>query len=153
MLKHVSPRLPLWSAGLAVLLVLSGCAATPAPESSPGADAGVENSAPVDQSDSTAESSSGASAVSLPATYPLSEVPLVSGVVVSAADAGLLWNVILVPEAPMDEVADEAEALLTAQGMSLVAAKGDNRGYHSETYAVYVNLHDDGTVSYTVSPR
>src|SRR5690606_19288276 len=116
----------------------------------------VDGSSESSDSGSQAEgtdSGDAVAAVSLPATYPLDAVPLIDGVVVEAADAGMLWNVIVVPDSSMDAVADEAEALLTDRGMVLIAEKGENRVYKSDDFDVNVNLHDDGTVSYTVFPR
>lgn len=90
---------------------------------------------------------------SLPDSYPLDAVPLVDGFIVSAADAGVLWNVVILPDAGVSAAADEAERLLTAQGMGLVTRVDENRAYQSDEFAVNVNVHDDGTLSYTVRPR
>lgn len=137
-------------AAAALTLLMIGCTAPTAPtdEAAPPSEA-VDTPAATDDQGATDTPIP----VPLPATYPVDAVPLIDGVIVSAADASILWNVIIVPDSPMDEVADEAQALLTAQGMTLVAQKEENRAYQSAEFDVNVNLHDDGTVSYTVRPR
>lgn len=140
------PRTPahLLIAGLAGVALLAGCtapAAEPeappvaespaAPESAPEPDAGVE----------------------LPSTYPVDAVPIVAGTLVSADDAGILWNVVVRPDADVLDAADDAEATLTGLGFEVTARVDDNRVYRSDDFDVNINVHDDGTLSYTVRPR
>jgi len=136
-------------------LLLSGCASADSPDGPGAQDDVAATSVPVAESETPAPGGGSpvAVAVDLPATFPLADVPLINGVVTQAADASILWNVIVVPDSSMDAVADEAQALLLGAGMTLVGEKGENRAYRSDSYNVNVNLHDDGTVSYTVIPR
>jgi len=148
-----SPRRHLVPTGitLAVVLMIAGCATAtptgPAP-SGPAAPAttapdGVAPEQPAPEGPEAA----------LPDSYPVDAVPLVDGFVVSAADAGVLWNVVIRPDAGASAAADEAERLLTGLGMVLVTRVDENRAYQSDEFAVNVNVHDDGTLSYTVRPR
>lgn len=153
MTMHPSPRPSLVAVAAVCALLLSGCASAESPEGPGAQDDVAPTSVPVSESEPASPGGVSPVAVDLPATFPLSDVPLISGVVTQAADAGILWNVIVVPASSMDAVADEAQALLLGAGMTLVGEKGENRAYRSDDYNVNVNLHDDGTVSYTVVPR
>ena len=133
-------------AGIAAIALLTGCAASgPEPEAPPVAEtpAGAE-SAPAAAPDTDVE---------LPPTYPVDAVPIVAGTLLSADDAGILWNVVVRPDAEPVDAADDAEATLTGLGFEVTARVDDNRAYRSDVYDVNVNLHDDGTLSYTVRPR
>lgn len=130
------------------LLVLSGCGST-------------EADRPAAQTPAASSSAADAPgpAVRLPATFPADEIPLVAGAIVSASMIpGSGWNVVLTPETPFDQVADEAQRLVEAAGFTQISRSNDpssdNRGYRHDQYDLFINLQDaDGTVSYAVLTR
>ena len=148
-----SPRRHLLPTGiaLAAVLMIAGCATATPNGPAPAEPAAPTTTAP-EGVGSEQPAPDGAEAA-LPDSYPLDAVPLVDGFVVSAADAGVLWNVVIRPDAEASAAADEAERLLTGVGMVLLTRVDENRAYRSDEFDVNVNVHDDGTLSYTVRPR
>jgi hypothetical protein len=144
--------------GAAVLVsaVLVGCSGpTPDPGGGAGGDNGAATSGPADGGDPGGE-------VTLPATFPTGDVPLIEGDLVYAQDLGTGW-VVYIHRDDFNAGYEEAKGLLTSAGFSGDTINQDDTGstgqFSNASYTVNLSAGDGAdlgvglSVGYTVVKR
>jgi hypothetical protein len=149
MTAHRSRLLGIAAAALLTSIALTGCGGPPAPSGGNTGDNGAATSgpAPADGGDT------GTDELSVPATYPQDDVPLIEGDVVFAQDLGTGWTIYIARDDFLGGY-EEAKGLLTGAGFSGDTVNSDDTGAFGQftTDAYTVNLQAGDFADLGVGP-